>query len=139
MKKSPLATVKERFETKDKLVAAVQELAGDALWLDRVNEAKGLGRVSNAKLLRLHQILADAKDRFGSRGKLVESILTLENRTKDEGYKGRLELLPLPRLMDLQRSAERRAKRLSALPAAPAKKKKPARSRKAKAKAAAAA
>lgn len=140
MKKTPLATVKDRFESKEKLVAAVQELATDELWLDRVNEAKGLARVSNAKLLRLHQALKETKERFGTRAKLVETILTLDKRVKDEGYKARLESFPLPRLIDMQQSADRRAKKVAAAPAKPSPaKKKVARSRKAQAKASASA
>ena len=126
MKKTPLARVKEQFESKEKLVAAVQALATDALWLDRVSEAKGLGRISNAKLLRLFDVLTDAKKQFGSRDKLVSAILDLEKRGKDAGYKTRLERYPLPRLLDMQRASARRAKRAeaaaSAKPKAEAKK-----------------
>ena len=127
MKKTPLARVKEQFESKEKLVAAVQALATDALWLDRVSEAKGLGRISNAKLLRLYDVLSHAKKEFGSRDKLVSAILDLEKRGKDAGYKTRLERYPLPRLVDMQRASARRAKRAeaaaaSAKPKAEAKK-----------------
>jgi hypothetical protein len=100
MKKSPVTAVKEKFESKLKLVEAVQKLATPDLWLDRVNANKGLARVSNQKLLRLQTQLTDAKSRFGSRAKLIDSILELEKRTKDGGYKTRLEGLPLPRLLD---------------------------------------
>ncbi|MBK8995588.1 MAG: hypothetical protein IPM35_07565 [Myxococcales bacterium] len=127
MKKTPLSLANERFTSKDKLVEAVQKLATDDLWLDRVNEAKGLGRVSNAKLLRLHEILTRVKKDFGSRAKLIDAILTLEKRGKDAGYKARLEAYPLPRLVDLHGAASRRAKRAEAkAKAAPAPKKKPA-------------
>ena len=100
MKKSPLGLVKERFENKGKLVEAVQKLAQGDLWLDRVNSVKGLGKVSNDKLLRLHTLLEDAKKRFGSRQKLIDSILELEKRTKDKGYAEKLAAYPLPRLLD---------------------------------------
>lgn len=132
---SPAAVVKERFGDKEKLAAAIQTLATSDLWLDRVSEDKGLARVSNAKLLRLHAVLTGAKERFGSRAKLVEAILQLENRSKDVGLKARLESYPLPRLLDTHKSAERRAKARAAAPAKP-KAKKVARSRKAQAKAA---
>lgn len=145
MKTSPLQAVKERFGDKAKLVSAVQALATDDLWLSRVNEVKGLERVSNAKLLRLHDTLSRVKKDFGSRGKLIDSILTLGKRQKDTGLKTRLEGLPTPRLVDLQTSAARRAKatektKAAAAPkgAAAAKKKaakKKARSKKAKLKA----
>jgi hypothetical protein len=135
MKKSPKSQVSERFESKEKLVAAVQKLATDDLWLDRVNEAKGFEKISNAKLVRLHDILTSVKKEFGSRDKLIGAILESEKRQKDGGYKTRLEGYPLPRLLDHYRSAQRRAKRASAKPA-PAKKatKKPAAKKSVKAK-----
>lgn len=142
MKKTPIQIVKERFTTKEKLVEAVKQLATQELWLDRLNADKGFEHVSNAKLLRLHALLEDAKKRFGSRDQLITAIQTIEKRSKDAGYKARLSQYPLPRLLDLHAAAERRAKRAekrSAGSAAPAKKTKQARSKKAKAKARAAA
>ena len=139
MKKTPIQLVKEQFGDKQKLVEAVQQLATEDLWIDRVNGDKGLARVSNAKLLRLHAALSRLKSEFGSRDKLVSAILELQKRGKDEGLKSRLQSYPVPRLLDLHRAATRRGKAAAkkAAPAAPAKKK-VARSRKARAKATAA-
>ena len=140
MKTPPLKAVKDRFGDKQKLVSAVRGLATDELWLGRVNDEKGLESVSNSKLLRLHDTLTKVKKEFGSRAKLIESILTLSKRSKDAGLKSSLEKFPTPRLVDLQTSAARRAKTApkAAKPAAKAvPKKKKARSKKAKAKAAA--
>lgn len=120
MKSSPLSQVKERFGDKAKLVAAVQALATEALWLDRVNPEKGLGRVSNAKLLKLHASLSRAKDEFGSRDKLIDAILGLEKRTSDEGAKARLGRYSLPRLLARHSLAARAAKREASQPAAEA-------------------
>ena|SRR5437016_4024219 len=120
MKKSPVAVVKERFASKDKLVEAVQKLATDDLWLDRVNAAKGLGKVSNQKLVKLHDALSDAKQRFGSRDKLISAILELNKRTKDAAYGAGLKKFPLPQLLDLHASIERASKRAAAKKAAPA-------------------
>jgi hypothetical protein len=137
MKTSPLQAVKERFGDKDKLVAAVQALATEDLWIPAVNEVKGLARVSNAKLLHLHDTLAQVKKDFGSRGKLIESILTLGKRQKDTGLKGRLERLSTPQLVELHTTESRRSKAAGKKkPAAKAAPKKKARSKKAKAKAA---
>jgi hypothetical protein len=125
MKKSPIASTKERFESKEKLVAAVQKLATDDLWLDRVNETKGLGKVSNQKLLRLHDVLSDAKKRFGSRQKLIDAIRELAKRSKDAGYATRLGAYPLPRLLDLHGSlskAERKSEAKAKGKAKPVKK-----------------
>ncbi len=135
MAKSPLALVKERFESKEKLVAAVQKLATKDLWIDRVNEDKGLGKVSNAKLLRLLSSLEDAKARFGTRAKLIAAIQKHEKSEKDDGYKARLEGYPLPRLIDLHDAAEKRAARQAKAPKKETKAKKVVRSKKAKAKA----
>jgi len=128
MKKTPVSQVKERFESKEKLVAAVQKLATADLWSDRVNSAKGLGRVSNAKLVRLHDTLTDAKKRFGSRDKLVSSIVELNKRVKDKGFASKLEAYPLPQLLDLHAAATRASKRAEV-----AAKAKPAKVEKAKA------
>lgn len=116
--KSPLAIVKEKFGDKTKLVEAVKALATDELWLgrtsaDRGND-RGLEHVSNAKLLRLHAIFSEVKEKFGTRAKLVDEILAAENRSKDAGLKKRLEAYPVPRLYDLYKSAKKRAKAKSA-------------------------
>lgn len=109
MKASPLAQVNDRFGSKDKLVEAVRELATDDLFLDRVNEDKGLERVSNRKLLHLHSVLTSVKERFGTREALVGKICEIEGR-KDAGYRERLEAWPTPRLWDWFRSIERDVK-----------------------------
>ena len=121
MKKSPFSQVQQRFESKEKLVEAVQKLATDQLWLDRVNTKKGLSRVTNAKLLRLHDLLSDAQGRFGSREKLIDSILDLAKRVRDAGYRARLEEHPLPRLLDLHGALSRKQSRTEAKKKAPKK------------------
>jgi hypothetical protein len=111
MKKSPLAIVKERFgedrkAAKQKLVAAVRDLAGKDQLLDRSLESLEL--VSNKKLLHLESVLKAVKE-HGGRASLVSKILEVEKRTKDEGYKSRLERFPTPRLLDHYRAAVKRA------------------------------
>ena len=132
MKTSPIQQVKANFGEKAKLVSAVQALATESLWLDRVNKDKGLAKVSNTKLLRLHAALTRAKDQFGSREALIGAVLTLGKRSKDEGYKARLASFPVPRLLDLHDSLNKK----SAPPAPKAEAKRKARTKKAKAKAA---
>lgn len=139
MAKTPLTLVKERFGDKQKLVSAVEKLATKDLWLDRVNADRGLGMISNAKLLRLHAALEDAQKRFGTRGKLVSAIQELEKRAKDDGYKTRLEKYPLPRLIDLHDSIAKRLKKADGKKPAATKKpeavaKKPAAAKKASSK-----
>jgi hypothetical protein len=109
MSKSPAALVKQQFGDKAKLVAALGPLTSEDLWLGRVNENKGLARVSNAKLLRLFGVLSAVKEKFGTRAKLVDAICEIEKRTKDEGFKTRLLAYPVPRLYDAYRSAAKRA------------------------------
>jgi hypothetical protein len=140
MKTSPLKAVTENFGDKQKLVSALEKLITDELWLNRVNDVKGLARVSNKKLLHLHETLTRLKKDFGSRTKLIDSILSLMKRQKDEGLRGRLQAFPTPRLLDLHTSTARRAKSSdkddkAAKAKTPAKKRKP-RSKVAKAKAA---
>jgi len=62
------------------------------------------------------------KEKFGTRAKLIDGIVELENRTKDEGYKARLGAYPVPRLYDLYKSASKRKNAGAAAKAAPAKK-----------------
>jgi hypothetical protein len=142
MSKSPVSIVKEKFGDKAKLVAAMASFTQGDLWLARLNEKKGLARVSNAKLLRLYGILSEVKAKFGNRAKLIDAICELEKRAKDEGYKKRLGGYPVPRLYDLYRSVGRRqglkglgpaplkieapAAEVAPAPKAPAKEKKPA-------------
>jgi hypothetical protein len=118
--KSPLSIVKDRFGDKAKLVEAVKSFVTDDLWLGRVSSdrggTKGLDHVSNAKLLRLHATFSEVKAKFGTRAKLIDEIVTVLNRTKDQGYRKRLEAYPVPRLYDLYRSASKRAKAAAAAP-----------------------
>ena len=116
--KTPLALMKDKFGDKAKLVEAVEKLTGEELWVARTNKSKGLGHVSNAKLLRLHGIFTEVKGKFGTREKLIDAILELEKRTKDAGYRQRLLEWPVPRLYDTYKST---AKRLGASKAADAK------------------
>src|SRR4051812_31334616 len=127
MKKSPVTVVKERFESKAKLVEAVQKLATADLWVERLNADKGLAKVSNQKLVKLHDALSDAKQRFGSRDKLISAILELKKRTKDANYSAGLQKVALPQLLDLHASVERASKRAvaKATPAVKSAKKAP--------------
>ena len=99
MPKSPLATVTERFKNKEALIEAVKGLATDDLWIDRVNDDKGLPRISNRKLLHLHDVLSQVKKDHGSRAKLITAIVENEKRGKDAGYRTHLEGRSTPELL----------------------------------------
>lgn len=114
MSNSPLSIVKERFgddpkKAKEKLVAAVKKAAGKDLWLDRVNEDKGLEHVSNKKLLRLEEVLGAVKKEVGSRDGLIDAIASAQGRAKDEGFKARLGEESTPRLWDRYQAVQSRA------------------------------
>jgi hypothetical protein len=106
--KNPLALVKETFGDKAKLVEAIEKLTGEDLWVARANKNKGLARVSNAKLLRLHATFSEVKEKFGTREKLIDAILDLEKRSKDTGLRQRLSEYPVPRLYDAYKSTAKR-------------------------------
>lgn len=120
MKPSPLQIAKKRFgidekdptkarqEAKKKLVAAVEKLTSGGLWIDRVNDEKGLESVSNKHLLRLLETLEAVKAEHGSRDKLIEAIVTLQGR-KDPGFKARYEDWSTPRLWDRYLAAKKKA------------------------------
>jgi hypothetical protein len=112
--KAPLAIVKERFGDKTKLLEAIKQFMSDELWVPRTNSDRGgdrgLEHVSNAKLLRLHATFTTVKEKFGTRGKLIDAILDLEKRSKDAGLRKRLEGYPVPRLYDMYKSSSKRAK-----------------------------
>jgi hypothetical protein len=116
MNKSPLAAIKERFgddpkEAKAQLVAAVKKAGGKDLWLERLNERKGLEHVSNRKLLHLEEIFATVKKEAGSREKLVDELADLRGHGQDEQAKARLALQPTPKLWDQLQVERRRAAR----------------------------
>lgn len=110
---TPLQQVKSRFETKEKLVEAVEKLMTDDLWLPRLSSdrdgEKGLAHVSNKKLLRLHDVLSEVKDQFGSRDKLIDAVLEAEGRGKDADYRKRLDGYTVPRLYDQYKASKKRA------------------------------
>jgi hypothetical protein len=128
--KNPLGLVKDKFGDKSKLVEAVKAFVTEDLWLGRTasdrGKDKGLRHVSNAKLLRLHATFSEVKEKFGTRAKLIDAILESEKRTKDAGYKKRIEAYPVPRLYDAYKSSMKRHG--GKLEAAPAKSAKPAKS-----------
>ena len=129
---SPSQTVKDRFGDKKKLVDALKPFLGADLWVGRENKDKGLGRISNGKLLRLFDTFSTVQSKWGTRGKLIDAILDLEGRAKDAGYKAVIETWPVPRLYDRWKSAAKRA-HVSGTPAAAPEKKPAAKPAEAKA------
>jgi hypothetical protein len=112
MKKTPLAEIKERFGSKENLVKELKAIfdKGD-LFLDRLNADKGLAHVANSKLIKLHDVAAEVKERFTTRAKLTDDLLKLLKREKDKGLKERFDKWGLPRLWDHYKSVAKAVKR----------------------------
>jgi hypothetical protein len=124
MKKSPLILVKDQFGSKEKLVDALIALPESVF--DRGDDDKDAFRkrllgAANAKLLRLHDTGKAVGERFGSKEKLVEAILDLRKRGKDQDFRTKLSTLPIGKLFD-QVSALEKADRRTKRKANPVKK-----------------
>jgi len=108
---TPLQEIKERFGSKDKLVKELRALfdKGD-LFVERLNPDKGLTHVANAKLLKLHDVALEVKERFTTRSKLTEDLLKQLKAEKDLGLKQRFDKWGLPRLWDYYKSVAKKTK-----------------------------
>lgn len=108
MKRTPLQEVKERFGSKENLVKELKKLfdKGD-VFEDRLNADKGISMISNAKLLNLHKVAEEVKERFSNRASLVDDLLKTMGRAKDAGLRARLEQWGLPRLWDYYQSVSK--------------------------------
>ena len=107
--RGPLARMKALYGSKDKLVDKVAgsvatEGEDEGALKDRLLKA------SNQQLLKLAAVADAVKKTYGGRDKLVESLVKALNRAKDKDYVAKLSTFSLPRLYDLARSAERRAR-----------------------------
>jgi hypothetical protein len=105
----PFAVMKAKFGSKDKLVEELLGLLESDISKEDLRAR--LRGVSNTKLMRLHAIASVTKQKFGSHEKLVEATAGALGRSKDKDYVGKLGTLSNGRLLDMNRSAERRTKR----------------------------
>ena len=111
MQKSPLQQVKDRFGTKEALIKELKGLVDKTdLFIQKFSEQKGLERVSNLKLLRLHRLAKEVQEKFGTRQKLIDALVELDGRVKDADYRKRFEKHTIGRLYDVYRATERRVK-----------------------------
>jgi uncharacterized protein with von Willebrand factor type A (vWA) domain len=106
---TPYQKVQKLHGSKEELVAKIVDV------IERGDESKDdvkqrLQGAANSKLLRLFDVASEIKDRFGSKEKLVDAILTARNRTKDGDYRTKLLTLAPGRLLDLYRVATRSAR-----------------------------
>ena len=116
MKKSPLAQVKDSFGSKEKLVDALVSLPEGVLdrALDKAEWKQQLLTAANSKLLKLHNVGSEIAKRFGNKEKLVDALLKLQSRSKDQDFRTKLVSLPVGKLYDRFRSVERASKRAQA-------------------------
>jgi hypothetical protein len=113
MKKSPLAQVKDSFGSKEKLVDALVSLPEGVLDRGEDKDAwkQQLLTAANTKLLKLHTVGSQVSKRFGSKEKLVDALLGLQKRAKDQDFRAKLATLPIGKLYDRYLSVERATKR----------------------------
>lgn len=109
MPASPLATVKEKFGSKDKLVDQVVDLLAKTTDEPKDELRKRLAPVANRKLLRLHAVATQVKE-AGGRDKLVAEAAGLLGKAKDKPFIEKLESYSSARLLDTARAARRRAR-----------------------------
>ena len=105
----PLSKVKALYGSKDKLV---DKLAGSLVHdgNDEGSIKERLATASNAQLLRLVAVTESVKKAYGSRDKLIDSLTKALGRAKDKDFVAKLGTFTLPKLYDLAKAAERKAK-----------------------------
>ena len=110
-KKSPVAQTKEEFGSKEKLVDRLVTLLGSIVKSDESkDDLKGrLLAASNRKLLRLAEIAGEIKEKYGSVEKLAEKTADVLGRAKDAPYVAKLKSFTPGKLLDMLRSAQKRA------------------------------
>lgn len=105
----PAGRVKAGHGDKQSLVKKlVEPLAAEDQDTDALSER--LLKASNHQLLRLERVVDAVKSKYGSRAKLIETLSKAVNKAKDKDYLSKLGSFPLPRLLDMVRSAEKRAR-----------------------------
>jgi len=106
VKKSPLQVVKEKFQSKEKLVDALLGSMEKTGGSSKEELRKKLLAQSNRKLLVLHQREELIGKHFGSRAKMIDALME-KNKGKsgkeDKDYRRRLERLSSGQLLDLAR------------------------------------
>jgi hypothetical protein len=112
-KKSPLAQQKDEFGSKEKLVDRLVTVLGQITKLegDKDDLKAKLLAASNKKLLRLFEVGAEIKEKFGSVEKLADGTAQALGRAKDLPYVAKLKTLTPAKLLDLFHAAEKRGRR----------------------------
>src|SRR5438067_13899066 len=111
-KKPPVTRTREEHGSKEKLVDRLVTLLGQITKTDETkDDLKGrLLAASNKKLQRLDEIAHAIKEKFGSMEKLAAETAQALGRAKDAPYVDKLKAMTPGKLLDLFRSAEKRAR-----------------------------
>ena len=54
--------------------------------------------------------MTEVKETFGTRAKLIDAIIGLQKREKDQDFRKRYDGHPVPRLFDIYRTLQKQAK-----------------------------
>lgn len=106
MKKTPLQSIKERFQSKEKLVDALLGVLERRGGVSKEDLRRKLLAQSNSKLLVLHRREELIRERFGSRAKMIDSLIEAGKKKpakEDKDWRRRLESLSSGQLLDLAR------------------------------------
>jgi hypothetical protein len=107
--RGPFARLKALHGSKDALVAKlVEPLAGPEEDTDALGER--LKKASNQQLLRLAGVVEAVRSKYGSREKLIAALAAKLNKAKDKDYVAKLGRFSLPKLWDVAKAVERRAR-----------------------------
>jgi len=80
---------------------------------DAAEVKERLVSASNKKLLRLAEVSKQIKDDYGSKDKLADALAKALGRAKDSDYVTKLKSLSATRLLDMMKSAGKRARKAS--------------------------
>ncbi|MBW1808549.1 MAG: hypothetical protein JRJ87_10175 [Deltaproteobacteria bacterium] len=106
MKKIPLMQTKDQHGSKDKLVEAITSLLKRPANLTKDQLKLKLRAQSNKKLLILLNREQTLKEHFGSRDKLIDTIITSSSgkkKSEDKDYRKRLDSFTTGQLLDVAR------------------------------------
>ena len=109
-KKSPLQIVKEKYGSKEQLVAAAAAVLSPLAGESAEDFGKRLKFVANAKLLHLVQV-ADKVKALGGREALISKVAELRGHAKDKDFVAKLGTATLSMLVDLYTSLSKGKKK----------------------------
>jgi hypothetical protein len=111
MRKAPLAVVKEKFGSKDKLVDKVAGLVTPLEGESKDDLKTRLRGASNKKLLKLLDTEEKVQELFGSKDKLVDEVVKQRrpsSRKVDQDFRAKLAAKSKGELLMLQKAGARK-------------------------------